>query len=340
MLGKVRSQDLFDEVLIHPFLEETSLNRLCILSGYASAAMAFRHRLSLTEQSSRPLKTQLIYGMSGVDGVSKPNHGGFLSLKHKREFSYPGSFECYYMPKTRAIHSKLYIWCQDERPVYAFIGSANYTENGFSTRNSRSEVLAPCEACSALAQFEDAARMAFSCDSPQALQTLSPFHFVSAKPNKIEGCISIETNKNSPFIGYPKVTLSLLTNNGTTGAGSNLNWGIRPNGTKRNPNQAYIGVRGEVRKSTFFPPRGQPFTVLTDDGEIFTCSRAQDGDKAIHTPHDNAEFGRYFRKRLGLPSGAYITPDDLKQYGRTDVTFYKLDDENYILDFSARPNHS
>ncbi len=335
MLGKVYSKDLFEKVLIQPFLEDDSLNRLCILSGYASAAMAFRHRLSLIEQQSRPLDTTLIYGMSGVDGVSKPNHKGFISLKHQREFSYPGSFECYYMPKACAIHSKIYIWCRDQQPVYAFVGSANYTENGFATRESRSEVLAPCEATSALALFEKALTRAFSCESPQALQKLTPFHITTETSKDVEGCVSIETDATSPFVGCQKVTLSLLTNQGTTGEGSNLNWGIRSNGTKRDPNQAYIGVRGAVRKSNFFPPNGQPFTVLTDDGEIFTCSRAQAGDKAIHTPHDNAEFGRYFRTRLNLPLGAYINVEDLKRYGRTDVTFYKLDDENYILDFST-----
>lgn len=58
--------------------------------------------------------------------------------------------------------------------------------------------------------------------------------------------------------------------------------------------------------------------------------------KGIETPQDNSEIGRYFRNRLGLASGAYISVDDLKRYGRTNVVFYKLDDENYVMDF-AKP---
>lgn len=38
-----------------------------------------------------------------------------------------------------------------------------------------------------------------------------------------------------------------------------------------------------------------------------------------------------------LPDGAYIDVKALKRYGRFDVTFYKTQDESYVMDFS-RPN--
>lgn len=43
--------------------------------------------------------------------------------------------------------------------------------------------------------------------------------------------------------------------------------------------------------------------------------------KAITTPASNALLGEYFRNRLGLANGAYVTAADLRSYGRTDVTF-------------------
>ena len=61
----------------------------------------------------------------------------------------------------------------------------------------------------------------------------------------------------------------------------------------------------------------------------------QQGDKAITTPASNAQLGEYFRKRLGLANGAYVTAKDLKAYGRQDVSFYKIDDEQYFMDFSV-----
>jgi hypothetical protein len=79
------------------------------------------------------------------------------------------------------------------------------------------------------------------------------------------------------------------------------------------------------------------FTVITDDQKTFICTRAQKGDEgqAIETPQDNSILGRYFRERLGLPSGAFVSTEDLRRYGRMDVTFYKIDDENYYTDFST-----
>ena len=114
------------------------------------------------------------------------------------------------------------------------------------------------------------------------------------------------------------------------------NWGQRPN-ERRNPDQAYLPVNGELKSTSFFPDRPIHFTVLTDDGEIIQCVRAQDGGKAIHTPHDNSEIGRYIRKRLGVPSGARVSTKDLLKYGRTHIDVYKIDGENFFMDFS-RPH--
>ena len=37
---------------------------------------------------------------------------------------------------------------------------------------------------------------------------------------------------------------------------------------------------------------------------------------------------------MKLPSGQYVTEKDLLKYGRTDVSFTKIDDETYFMDFS------
>lgn len=333
MLGDVLTENLLHEALLRLPAEHPSLTRLCILSGYASAAMASRHILEL-RQMGKGIDLELIYGMAGMDGVSKPNHLGFRALKEKREFPYAGSFSCGYILKPMAIHSKLYVWCQGNTPRFAFVGSANYTENGLTGKPNRREVLATCDPASALKAFQAAMPLACDCAAPEAEQALLRPH--AQKPplfEKQEG-VTMETDPTSPFCGHPKAVLSLLTASGSTGHGSNLNWGIRKNGTKRNPNQAYLAIRGALRSSDFFPHAPQRFTVLTDDGYIFTCTRAQQSEKAIETPQDNSELGRYFRNRLGLADGAYVAYADLLRYGRTSVTFYKLSDEEYVMDFS------
>jgi hypothetical protein len=65
------------------------------------------------------------------------------------------------------------------------------------------------------------------------------------------------------------------------------------------------------------------------------CVRAQDGGKGLHTTLNNSLLGTYFRYRLGVKEGEFVTKEHLLKYGRTDVTFYKIDNENYLLDFSV-----
>ena len=92
-----------------------------------------------------------------------------------------------------------------------------------------------------------------------------------------------------------------------------------------------------IARSTFFPDRGVEFTVLTDDNMTLICTRAQDAAKAIETPQNNSLIGLYFRRRMGLISKALVTKQDLIDYGRTNVTFYRIDPETYIMDFAPPP---
>jgi hypothetical protein len=129
-----------------------------------------------------------------------------------------------------------------------------------------------------------------------------------------------------------QVKISLLSSR--TGEVQNkggLNWGQRPG---REPNQAYIQLPPDVYNSDFFPRAPQCFTVVTDDNKIFICRRAEKDEQGqtIHTPQNNSYLGEYFRNRLGLANGAFVTRNDLERYGRTDVIFYKVGDE-YYMDF-------
>jgi hypothetical protein len=127
---------------------------------------------------------------------------------------------------------------------------------------------------------------------------------------------------------------------------SGLNWGQRLQRTysqdrksftvtQREPNQAYLSLKQNSRKEGFLPPRALTFSLITDDGESFDCVVAQDGRKAIESTYNNSLLGIYFRRRLGLPLGSKIEVDDLENYGRTDYTIEKIDEETFLLDFSV-----
>ena len=152
----------------------------------------------------------------------------------------------------------------------------------------------------------------------------------------------IRIYRNSPNYSYEstmvdfnseeKQTLSFLTNSGEVPTTSSLNWGQREH---RDPNQAYIPLPAKVSKTGFFPLNKRYFTVVADDGECFIMRVEQAGNKAITTPSDNSEIGRYFRNRLGIHEGEKVIKEHFEKYGRSDVTFTKLDDEHFLMDFSV-----
>lgn len=129
------------------------------------------------------------------------------------------------------------------------------------------------------------------------------------------------------------MTLSLLQRGGVVAEKSGLNWGQRPG---RDLNQAYIPLPSRIAKIGFFPLNKAHFTVLTDDRKQLILRIEQQEDKAITTPLSNALLGEYFRNRLGLANGQYVTKSDLERYGRTEVDFYKLDDETFYMDFFVK----
>ncbi len=124
----------------------------------------------------------------------------------------------------------------------------------------------------------------------------------------------------------------IVKNTGLTHPIGGLNWGQRPG---RNPNQAYIPVPAPIGRSGFFPDRPKKFNVITDDGQSFVMVRQQVKGKGITTPNSNATIGEYFRRRIGVPSGQYVTRADLDNYGRTDVTFIKVNEKTFFLYFGV-----
>ena len=343
--GKVTDFNLFNTALVSPRISAPMPSTLKIVSGYATHAMAVSHYLAMKDlahrlKSSLPLNIELIYGMAGSDGVSKVNHRGFISLEEHKEFEFDGSFSCAYVKKPKSVHSKVYVWCNGDVPVRAYVGSANYSETAFKIPN-RTETLAECDPTSALDFYNSIKPQTIECAKADRDKDFVPPPRTLPTDKKRGGVISVESDINSPYFGCEKLTLSLLTRNGDLGNGSCLNWGVKSDGNPRtsgssvrDPNQSYIGIPVAVQRSGFFPNIQHRFTIMTDDGKILTCVRAQANGKGIETPQDNAELGRYFRQRLGLASGAYIKVSDMRNYGRFDVVFYKQDEENYVMDFS------
>lgn len=319
------TENLYQEVLLRPLSE--GADSLYIVSGYASAAMTFHFlNQAIREVGRSDLQVDLVVGMTPKDGISIGNHTAFKALMDS-EFN--GHLRCSYACDCNPIHSKVYAWKMGMHPQIAFAGSANFSQNAFRLM-SQKECMTACDPEVALNYFSEAEAQSIFCNHPDVMDHVCLHKHSSRQPGPLQ---PEENGISTDYSGLPSVELSLLdSRTGETPTRSGLNWGQRDG---REPNQAYLNIPAEICRRDFFPPRGTHFSVLTDDGKTLICVRAQDNGKGIETPHNNSLIGEYFRYRLGLANGAYVAGDDLIRYGRTSVRFYKIDDENFYMDFSS-----
>ena len=321
--------NLRDMALIEPIRQ--GADSLKIVSGYATHTMASWHIKELATQKYSPISVTLIVGMCHFDGISQSVHDGFNNLVSRNNTPYQSNLTCQYVVEGAPVHSKLYLWEKAGSPFRAFMGSANYTQTAFSAM--RREILDECDAHAALEYFNLIEPDTIYCNHAEVEEKVRilPTHpILEAEEAPI---VSVRGSD------IQSITLTFLARGGETGTRSGLNWGQRDG---REPNQAYIPLPAGAARSGFFPlecslsgKHNPHFSVLTDDGVNHILRVEQQGNKAITTPLNNSLIGEYFRRRIGVANGGYVWRRDLENYGRTDVTFYKLDDEQYFMDFSV-----
>lgn len=313
------NSDLENKVLIEP--AKAGANELRIISAYASPSMVAWHMQALADLEIQPIQIKLIVGMCPFDGLSKVTDSGFKKLSETDFGPEYSSFNCQYVYKSPAVHSKLYLWMKNGVPYKSFAGSANYTLKCFS--KDCDEFITECNLDEAVAYFNEVESKSIYCTANEVENYIRIYR---KSPN-----YSYEANMVD-FDSEEKQPLSFISNNGEVPKTSGLNWGQRDG---RDKNQAYIPLPSKISKTGFFPLNKRYFTVVADDGECFIMRVEQAGNKAITTPGDNAEIGRYFRSRLGIAEGELITKEHFERYGRSDVVFTKLDDEHFLMDFSV-----
>lgn len=327
---------------IHP------CNTLKIITAFTDCDRISTHMINLQEGMKnnrfiKDLKVDIILGMT-KSSLSQKKHEDICRLiGFINESRGMPKLTCRYICDGPEVHSKVYIWgSPDEKvselPFRAFCGSLNYTTNAFYKRR---ESVAMCDPISAYRYYMELLPDTIDCFDPLVSERLKNI------VNNTGPVAEEPDNSEKDYLRYDSITpidvlrVSLLRADGTdTGYGSGINWGIRPNGTKRNPNQAYIPYNAKDKKDGFFPDRINPddencpmFKVITKDFGSFHMRMAQAGNKALHSVESNAILGEWIRRRIGAPLGGYVTKQMLELYGKTYVTFRKYEDGVYLLDF-------
>ena len=338
--SSLHTTDLYPVALLNPAV--AGADRLLVVSGYATPAMASKLLTDVHELVKHPVAIELVVGMVGYEGITKQDHDGFLTLQDAPP---AGSITVAYTIKHKSVHTKLYVWMKGSTPVAAFAGSSNFTQNGFligKRKSYHSELLTEVSPADAHAEFVRIESDSLRADYPDVESEVS---IGVRRSNVIVSVAATDEDDTTPDLaGVDYVILPLVAQNNVqqTVRGEphkqwGLNWGQRKG---RQKNQAVIPVpsRVWVQDPDFFP-RGTAgnrpqFLITTDDGKSLFFVVAEQGDKALHSVPSNSLVGEYFRNRLGVPSEAEVTIDDLVRNGSRFVKIYRTEDESYYMEYS------
>jgi len=316
-----------EEIIFHRHQTVPS-NELVILSGYLGPNPVAR-------LADLPLNSTVIYGMYGDRGIQTRLHNALINT----QVNVP-HVNIYY--STVPIHSKCYIWKNQNIIQHALIGSANFSTNGLTTPYR--ETLAET-----------------------TYDTFQPLHeYIDRVMGNSILCTDIEEVRDGTnIIQTPNIQIStqfcrmsLLDRNGNIHPKSGLNWMFSKGNVT--PNDAYIAIKKDYIRQypNLFPPKqnfttmesgiGRPhrhndkIDIVWDDGFIMDglLEGSQDEYGVIY-PKQISSFprknimGEYIRDRLGISLGTFIRKEDLERYGRTDIDVSLLDDGIYYFDFSV-----
>ena len=303
--------NLYEEVLINP--TRRGANELFIVSGYSSATFANRH---LKEASDS--RVNLIIGMPG----KRSDHLGFVRLYDE----YKDRFQGYYLKGSPPVHSKAYGWFKDGEPLSGFSGSANYSKQGFFEKEQINQVSN---------ENPTDVRRFFESLLDRSIE-IKDYKFDYSDLNLSSSQLKNSVIPGDIFWEIPgkRVSISFLDRSGNLPQRSGLNWGQRPD-YNRGPNEAYLSIKKDSRKEGFLPPKAETFTLITDDNHSMDCVVAQGGRKSIESTNNNSEMGEYIRKRIGVPFDDPVLVENLIEYGRTDFTIEKINEETFLLDLST-----
>lgn len=315
-------------------------DELIVLSGYVGPNPV--HQLN-----ALPLKTTVIYGMYGSEGIKRGLHNELLLADNSYD-----NVNIFY--STFPVHSKCYIWKDRGEVVHALIGSANFSNNGLFTPDK--EVLAETTSDTfgpLNKYFEKVMETAISCRD------------ASARENDQLGTVEENSGNFNPDVcSMPLFDIK----NGVevVNAKSGINWGMASlSGSHVNINDAYIPIDKLQRDyyPQLFPMKqncpstyegvarpnhrhNDSIEIIWDDGTTMegllegTVTRTIDGKKLqypkqISSTPRKAVLGEYLRARIGVPEGRAITIADLERYGRKTIDISLQGEGIYYFDFSV-----
>lgn len=323
-------------------------DELVVISGYVGP-------LPVRKLENLPIKSTVIYGMYGCDGIQKSLHNALVEADEELS-------KVSVRYSTIPVHSKCYIWKYKGEVRSALVGSANFSTNGLTTPFK--EILADTtvDTFDPLDQYlKWVMEKTIPCSEARASENKKKRH----KPNEDINPIVYDKDVCSmPLFVYKK-------KKPVVPAKSGINWGLaKKTGSHVNINDAYIRIGAELIEHypEMFPKKQEcpsdgekvgraghrhndSIEILWDDGTVMVGllegskpyivnGKKENFPKQISTTPSKATLGKYLRRRLGVAEGYKITYEDLKAYGRTTIDVSLQGEGIYYFDFSVNKSEA
>lgn len=338
--------------------EAKKSDKIIIITGYFSADM-------LKQIADTGIETEYYYGMYLKNGLSLNNKNYF----DKIEKSHP-NFQVY-IPLSYHVHTKCYLFINNNRIRTAYVGSANCSKNALLAPKN-SELLS-------LVDNSIDLNYLFSTFYPE-IKNISVRYsnpsIICSSPQKL---LKTTRGKNTPkswrtYSGNPFSAIiplyTVINGKPEVHNASGLNWGFQKGHTKKGAiyKEAFIPISAFVidNHPTLIPYHGNvgsgsggkitrrqdPIEVIWDDGTPMKMLFQGDGverptkakrsssndiykiyPKNFSASSGGEELGRYLRERMGLTPKHKFEYKDLIQYGRDYIVFSLTNSGNYEIDF-------
>ncbi len=316
-------------------------DELVVISGYVGPS-------PIHKVKDLPLKTTVVYGMYGCDGIQQSLHNALLEENKAID-----NLSVLY--SSMPVHAKCYIWKNKGEVVHALIGSANFSINGLTTPYK--EVLAETTKDTFIPLLDYSQKVidnSIFCED------------AIVKSNKKKLAEKVDYTFYDPDVCSVPL---YIEEHGVKKVQDfhGINWGMaKLNGSHVNINDACIKIGMELIKHypQLFPAKQKApvniesvvrqdhrhndnIEIIWDDGTTMTgllegsVPKIEDGEKVLYpkqlsTSPRKSELGKYIRKRLGVKEGVPITMEDLEAYGRTSIDVSLQGEGIYYFDFSPK----
>ena len=313
---------------------------LKVISGYASATF-----LERVANDFPHLKIEIYIGMA-QQGVQYLEHVRFRDIVSK----YP-NINVYYQVSGVNNHMKLMVFqSQDDTIFKSYIGSANFTQNGFL---SNQEIMVEYQECFKEI-FEYQSLLSTSCmsddfkgllfiledsenqrdqsgkdkenvdDNFTDIEGGSSYAIMDRDTNPLPQNIKPPSHRDSNYLYEREFFVNLLYE-------SEL-WSSRTINSWRENKEPVLDSTPLTYLDKLFP-QNKEIIIYTDDGYKVLAELTGRFDKSLR--FKNTDLYEYVRKRLGIQERRAIHKIDLEHYGVSYFTFKRISELEYILEFKG-----